>query len=107
MLNLIQRKTSTVHLVSIKKSLVIDTLKVSEFGILNDYDTNVKIELFLVLKATEQDYRVLNEKIENEDLILRLEGLPWTADKDDIRKFFSGKFTHHFHCNFIIKNYNF
>lgn len=48
-----------------------------------------------VLKASDHDFIVLakNHTLENEDYILRLEGLPWNAKEADIIKFFSGSLT--------------
>lgn len=45
-----------------------------------------------VLKASDYDFDLLakNHTLENEDNILRLEGLPWNAKEADIVKFFSG-----------------
>lgn len=45
-----------------------------------------------VLPATNQDLMLLKEHISrsNDDNILRLEGLPWTATKADIGSFFKG-----------------
>lgn len=45
-----------------------------------------------VLRASDHDFVLLakNHTLENEDNILRLEGLPWNAKEADIVKFFSG-----------------
>lgn len=45
-----------------------------------------------VLKASDHDFMLLakNHTLENEDNILRLEGLPWNAKEADIVKFFGG-----------------
>lgn len=46
-----------------------------------------------MLKTTDQDHAALanNQSFDIEDNILRLEGLPWNAKEDDVRKFFVGK----------------
>lgn len=45
-----------------------------------------------IQKANDQDFILLakNHTLENEDNILRLDGLPWNAKEADIVKFFSG-----------------